>query len=61
MDTLFGKRKMFDKVKATKKNGTPDSGMPRLKAKVKILGEGLKASEPIHLLFRYLFNCCKFF
>ncbi|KAG8650399.1 transcription initiation factor TFIID subunit 1 isoform X2 [Manihot esculenta] len=42
MDTLFGKRKMFDKVKATKKNGTPDSGMPRLKAKVKILGEGLK-------------------
>nr|ASU54199.1 histone acetyltransferase [Hevea brasiliensis] len=43
VETLFGKRKMSDKVKAMKNNATSDSSTPRLKAKVKILGEGLKA------------------
>ncbi|KAF2294187.1 hypothetical protein GH714_008082 [Hevea brasiliensis] len=42
VETLFGKRKMSDKVKAMKNNATSDSSTPRLKAKVKILGEGLK-------------------
>ncbi|KAF2294180.1 hypothetical protein GH714_008022 [Hevea brasiliensis] len=53
VETLFGKRKMSDKVKAMKNNATSDSSTPRLKAKVKILGEGLKAMLAL-FLFLYV-------
>ncbi|XP_020534043.1 transcription initiation factor TFIID subunit 1 isoform X2 [Jatropha curcas] len=42
VETLFAKRKMSEKLKAIKKNGTSDSTISTIKTKVKISGEGPK-------------------